>query len=239
VYDDISGRHNDGTEVAATTVVPSSRGMVHQYNGTSSAFSSPSIQNLGLTTQFTVSAWLHPYSTSGHNTIIGKYDGTNSHSYFFIFVHLTNKKLNFAIGDGTTLVADSNDGTSITTGRWWHLALTLDTAGNAIRYVNGQPDGSVDDASALGSVSDASSTIPYIGAHNSNGTGLYHVDGMLQDVRIYNRVLSHGEMRRLYIDTRRNPLNRRRFNYTAAMYEPPSSPSDASPYYYLKHMAGV
>ena len=84
-----------------------------------------------------------------------------------------------------------NYSTAITTGVWFHMVLTIDASVNSILYVNGISR-SVDTSQT--SLYTATSNMS-IGGDWSGGGGL---DGFIDDMRFYNRVLSAAEVATLY-----------------------------------------
>lgn len=96
--------------------------------------------------------------------------------------------------DGTSLSTPSS---TIATGNWYNIVVTKSsTAGRKI-YVNGSVAAS--DSSNTNAINEASSSGKnLIGAYNSSGTYYYHLDGSIDQVRIFNRVLDDGEVAALY-----------------------------------------
>jgi hypothetical protein len=84
------------------------------------------------------------------------------------------------------------DGTNpITANTWHHVALTYASSTGYIHFLDGQDNGGGSDYTGLIDTNDEVVTI------GSRSTGRY-LDGQIDDVRIYNRALSEGEIRRLY-----------------------------------------
>jgi hypothetical protein len=100
-----------------------------------------------------------------------------------------------AISDGRVeFLLDGNDGaghrsnTVLSTGQWYHVAATWDGA-NVRIYIDGQLDNTIARSGTIGS--DTRSL--YIGGRS--GTDFFN--GMLRDVRLYNRPLTTAEIVRL------------------------------------------
>ena len=96
--------------------------------------------------------------------------------------------------DGTSLSTPSS---TIATGNWYNIVVTKSsTAGRKI-YVNGSVAAS--DSSNTNAINEASSSGKnLIGAYNSSGTYYYHLDGSIDQVRIFSSVLAAGDVEDLY-----------------------------------------
>ncbi len=156
------------------------------FNGNSQFISVASATNLQPTETLTIAAWIRGDAWgSGNrlNAIIRKGEG-NPNNY------------QLAIGDGrVALYLDTSDpvgvrgNTVLSTATWYHVAGTWD--GSAVRiYVNGQLDNTP--AARTGTI--GVDTRPmYIGGYSISDL----FDGMIQDVRLYNRALSQAEIAKL------------------------------------------
>ncbi len=95
-------------------------------------------------------------------------------------------------GDGSVYVFNLAGVSNIVDGQWHHVALTFDHGGTAIGYVDGVQDATKDISSVTGTVGSGQSG--YIGQYVNN----YYVNGLLDDLRIYSRVLTADEITQLY-----------------------------------------
>lgn len=143
-----------------------------------------------VSTGVTVSAWINPTSLSGVMPVVCEQYTDIQLTGFCLFPYFDNK-LYFDVADGF-----SSDGraiaTGITTGSWQHIVGTWD--GSTVRaYVNGTVGGTT--ASFAGPLGYSGNDLN-IGA--SNGVYVFHFDGSIDDVRIYNRALSQFEISQLY-----------------------------------------
>jgi hypothetical protein len=137
---------------------------------------------LDLTTGMTLEAWVYPLTLSGWRTVVLK-EAPGGLAYS-LYAH------DNAPRPAATIVANveaSARGTSaLPLNAWTHLAATYD--GSRIRlYVNGVEVGSATASSALVTTS---------GALRIGGNTVWgeYFRGRLDDIRIYNRVLSAGEI---------------------------------------------
>ena len=86
--------------------------------------------------------------------------------------------------------------TTLSTGVWQHVALTIDAAGNAVLYLNGVQEAT---GNARGGMSVSAGNY-LIGAYWAGGviSSASHFDGALDELQIYNRVLTPSEISELY-----------------------------------------
>src|SRR3989344_904343 len=134
------------------------------------------------TGDFTVTGWIKSDSLTGTRTLGATYLDVNTGWFFGTF----NSKLGYYTN------AWKSANTTLVTGQWYHIGITVDASGNYIFYLNGNSDGS--GASTL----PANTTESFkIGAYGASG-GLGRFDGLIDEVRIYNRALSADEVMRLY-----------------------------------------
>jgi hypothetical protein len=138
------------------------------------------ISSLGLSGALTVCAWINPTSLSGEQAIVGE-DAS-----------WTMKVYNGEIRFTTPGILDhTTSGAPLTAGAWQQVAVTFDpsTAGGARYYVNGQLIGTLDASSLT-----KGAVAFYIG---KNQWGQYF-SGSIDEVAIYNRVLSADEVATIY-----------------------------------------
>ena len=175
--------------------VPASGWGIGRFNNALSLSGSNRLTNANFSSPptMTVSAWFKLPSLPGCcQWVIGKENsfvlGTNSNS-FYAYIH-----------DGTTGGSDSNGWNRVTSnvltaGTWYHVVLTYQNRTQNI-YVNGvltagsfspvgDSDGNVDSGTGNLTVGDL-------------GTRGNYFTGLIDDVRIYNRVLSATEIANLY-----------------------------------------
>lgn len=104
-------------------------------------------------------------------------------------------RFNLAIfGDGGNSKA-SNGSTSLSTGQWYHVAWVYDNSKPDIQiYADGSPESMTDGSTQ--SLTDASMDTAAIGAFDGASTTNF-TNGTIDDVRVYDRVLSQKEVERL------------------------------------------
>ena len=187
---DSSGNRNTGVFPGGTanpTWVDGKRGKALNFDGSNDYVA---ITNANSTLKLTssdgtFSAWVKPNTISGFDGIIGNNFGSG---WWFI---LNAGKIAFWAATDAA-VYDSN--TVVPNGQWTHILVTYNNASKtATFYKNGVFDGSQVTANTIGN----GGTTFYIGNDGRDGAG-YPFDGLIDDVRIYNRALSAAEIQALY-----------------------------------------
>lgn len=144
--------------------------------------SSPSINPSA--TNFSALAWVKLDNASGTNQIIIGQTGTNGRAWLQRTV--SSGTLCSALGGSTTCSLGT-----FAAGSWIHAVITYD--GTTVKlYLNGAADGSA----AVTAESETGGL--RIGAHKSPDTTNEEWDGLIDDVRVYNRALSANEIKQVY-----------------------------------------
>jgi Concanavalin A-like lectin/glucanases superfamily len=114
-----------------------------------------------------------------------------------------NYKFNFQVkdesngGQGSQLPITS--ATSPQIGVWYHVVGVFDDNANMLRiYINGVQESSATWNGAIGTASLTSTGLVLGRRGKDNISGRDYVNGLIDDVRIYNRALSNDEIKRLY-----------------------------------------
>jgi len=156
-----------------------------EFNGSTSRIAASNSTDLH-PDNLTISVWIKPiaWNTGSASSFVAK-RGTNS-GYFFEFL-TSSGTVNIDLGGSSTrwntqYVPPFN--------QWRHLLFTASPAGRSF-YVNG-------------SLFRETTTVPSVFASNTaslsigHDDGIYNFNGSIDDVRIYNRVLSAGEAALLF-----------------------------------------
>jgi hypothetical protein len=186
---------NNGVLVGGVTFAPGEVGQAFSLNGSSAYVSAPSTTLTGLLSHaFSIELWANfnsiPGSSIGNpgDVFIGKDEGGgNQNKWFFAYGGgVLNFHLNSSSIAGAFLVQAPY---SFNLHQWYHLAVTRSGALYTI-YVNG---------AAVGSQS-FSASIPEPNAPVTIGEaeGLGFVNGLLDEVSVYNRALSPAEIQWIY-----------------------------------------
>jgi len=185
---DIDGRDsygtNDGTLTGAAVVSDATRGNVLSLDGTDDYMSLPSANMAAGRSELTLVMWVKPDEWVSGNTIWDEYSG----SYW-----------QFSVTESTWYTRDSSTGTTgtrnndlsmptISSGSWHHLAFVYSVSGSKkeLYYDGALHTSSSTSVDALTSDRDAVRM-----GYPCDGT---YYDGMIDDVRLYNRALSINEI---------------------------------------------
>ncbi len=137
--------------------------------------------SLNLTDSLTITASINPasFGKDGYGRIVDKGSGSSGFSFF---LEEESRSLVYVVYGGNLARSDSN---VVALNQWQHVAVVYDNAAKRVRfYVNGQPAGSSDYATAPAS----SSTSPLaIGMRRQDLSRAFHGD--ISAVRVYNCAL--------------------------------------------------
>ncbi|MFA4830784.1 MAG: LamG domain-containing protein [Patescibacteria group bacterium] len=187
---DRSGSGNNGTITNMSTTTSPVAGKVGQ------ALSFDGVDDyVGVTTNntvsgnYTVSAWVNPnHATSRFGIFSNRFSNENT----FDFKLQNGIVIHGDIGNGAAWLTTSADATfTYSVGTWYHIVYVVTPTGYSI-YANGNPVGS-------GSFSGTpllftTGNLPRIG--HTDGTE--YANGLIDEVRVYNRALSASEIQELY-----------------------------------------
>lgn len=197
---DSSGNGNDGTLVGTPTISTGpSGGQALTLNGSSQYVTIPNAAVLQTGDAMSISLWVKPVGAL--STRQGLYATANNNAGMWLeigtFAGLYTNGIATAI-NGTFVCASS--GSLLATGNWYHIVYTRSAVGSGTHalYLNGSPVSIVSSGSAWNdslSYPTQSSTPEMIGARALSSQLL---NGVLADLRHYNRALSSTEAATLY-----------------------------------------
>ena len=158
----------------------------------------------------TVSAWFKldtlPTTRSEHGTIIDKRHTDDPYASWTLYVNeALGNKIRFQIRDSSETGYWLDSAASAVTNTWYHVVGTIDASHNAKLYVNGALEPDDDNIGSLFSSNDEIR----IGAGWSGGNRL---DGVVDDVRFYDRALSESEVADLYNEASGGPIAHWKFD---------------------------
>jgi len=196
---DQSGNINAGTLTQmdpATDWVDGKLGKALDFDGVNDYVDMGDINALDGLTKITASAWIKTTKTT-ETHIVDKSgcDGATNGGPFELLVNgFTAGKAVFAVykSGGTPNFDYAESSTSVNDNNWYHVVGTYD--GSFIRiYVDGVERGS---KAASGWTLSSSTGFVQMGGYCNNNS--YPWNGLIDEVRVYNRALSAGEITRLY-----------------------------------------
>ena len=195
--DDESGNGNDGTVNGATLTTDrnGNTGSAYDFDGNDDFIDAGNPDAFNFAEgDFSLSCWIRPSGSQVNKYIIGKYLGG------------TRPGFGLGTAGGTITYAfiwDENPddlvdtgGTSLSTIQWQQLVAVYDRDGKLSIYLEGTLVASINISSEGGSIDNPSNFT--IGAISGGKFGGQNFGGLIDDVRIYNRLLSQAEVTALY-----------------------------------------
>ena len=128
------------------------------------------------TNDFTIEFWVYFNALSTSRMLVERWTTGNANSWQ-IYWRSTGTSIAFLVGSSTILLQDSNT-TRITTGQWYHIAVTRSSSTNRL-FINGTQVASATDSTSL------TNSLPLaIGTQTSTGTN--YLNGYIDELRITN-----------------------------------------------------
>ena len=142
-----------------------------------------------------ISAWIKPNTVTTANQAIVDKTGGGTAAYRFNTSNADGDRLKFTRGSLFVDGVGSNDNVLVA-GVWQHIAAVVNTSGTDIVtfYVNGVAQGSGN----LANSSFTNANPLMIGQKGYDGSSVVNFNGLIDEVRIYNRALSAAEIQTLY-----------------------------------------
>jgi hypothetical protein len=158
--------------------------------------------SVSMTEDITISAWVKLSSLTGCQAILSKDDVTLSQrGYALLWNHASYaNKLIFSVSStGASFTGGIlNSSFSPTAGEWFQVAAILDAESSMKIYVNGDDTtGSYEVGSLPSAIFDNNRAL-LIGCNENNATGQNYLNGLIDEVRLYNRAISAAEVSTLY-----------------------------------------
>jgi hypothetical protein len=183
-----SAGNNDGNLIGDTKWVEGKIGSYAlEFDGNSDFVEVPDDSTFDMN-DLTIAFWMKSYDSSRYVTPISNY-GTGNYDQWYGFEAPTGSVIRFLVDDGSAITAAQST-TNVFDGQWHFVAGTRSSA--AVKtYINGQLEDSVPETAAL-----IQPTMPlWIGGQYSQNR---FFNGVIDDVRIYDRALSAEEIEELY-----------------------------------------
>ena len=184
VAGDRSGNNNNGTITGASWTGSGRFGGALSFNGTTNWVTANDAPSLRLTTTMTLEAWVFPTALSGWRSVLMKERGASGLSYaLYANDNVPRPAAYLTVGTTDATVAGV---VQVPLNAWTHLAATYDAASLKL-YVNGVQ---VSSTPATGTIAVAASPLRIGG----NGVWGEYFQGVVDEVRIYGRVLNASEI---------------------------------------------
>jgi len=190
--------NSPGTFNGTPTYLTDYAGQSFSMNGTDRYVEVPSATEPFNVSSLSVEAWVNTTTTASVRTIASKFDGAGGASWSLDME--PGGAMIFTVYDGTTAnfraVRTSGAAAFLTANEWKHVAATFDDTTQAITiYVNGADAGTLvaGSASSIGGV--GQNSVPLRIGAKSNGSIQGYWQGRLDEVSIYNRAITHDEVK--------------------------------------------
>lgn len=188
---DKSGNGFDGAWANNTAAIGGKFANGTDYDGTNDSISVSDNDafSVSTTNKLTVSAWIYPDSNSGTRQIITK--GTTSNFEWSLGSNANLYQILIWSSSGS-VIANLSLSQGFQANQWQHFAFTIDLSTNtAVAYRNGVVAAS---ATISGTYTNGTAAVRF----GERADGSNDFDGKIDEVRIYNRILSDKEITALY-----------------------------------------
>jgi hypothetical protein len=147
-------------------------------------------KSINTTQHFTLSAWLRLDRTGINQPILTKLGSRKANGFNF---HIDSQdKLSLEVFSGTNTFTLARSTTSLITDTWYHVAVTYDyisSTGSVIKlYINGTLDSTLPNAVGPVRTNTQPLMVGWFGGNN------WYLDGLIDEARVYARVLSEQEI---------------------------------------------
>lgn len=185
---DFSGSSNNGTANGSVPIFPSKFGKGYSFDGNDDYIFVGNDSSLDLTTNFSISFWFYLRSAA-FSTFLSKEDAVGSEDWILRYQTFPLNAIVFKKGGSGQLVPWF---TSISLNTWHHLVFTTENGYNHTLYLDGINYGIVTQYSPI-----PQGDPVVFGAEKTSSIN-NEMDGVLDEIAVWNRTLSEGEARDLY-----------------------------------------
>lgn len=188
---DSSTRNNKGTLDEISQWKIGKFGSAVRFDGSSQYINCGDNQELNLSTQLTIAAWIKPNGADEAGYILSKYDSVST-GYAMYWRGATDV-LQFWYGNGVTVADITSDAVFVDNNVWVHAVIVKDAGGKVSFYRNGVPVGSGVGVTIQAGVEDV-----LIG-NRTGGTELSHYyNGLIDNVMLFDRAFEASEVKKCY-----------------------------------------
>ncbi|MBA7608358.1 hypothetical protein ES703_15535 [subsurface metagenome] len=190
---DESGNLNHGAVTGATLTEDrfGNPNSAYSFDGVDDRIIVSDADTLDITGPITIMAWIKPTTISELYVVLKRELVYGGGVYSLdIFPGMVRSVFRYGSGAQTRI---ATGGTGINAGKWQHIAVTWDGYNTITVYYNGQPDGTgTFDVNADGPIQTSAGNLE-IGYYSGAQPDIYF-DGIIDEVRIFNRALSPAEI---------------------------------------------
>jgi hypothetical protein len=190
---DASGNNNIGTLVGATWTTQGKFGGAVDFNGTTAYVDIGNAVNLQVTGSLTISAWINAAAFPRDDAaIVSKRSSGNVGFQFDITPDTGPRTIGFKLTNAAGGMMFRYGSTPLDLNQWYFVAGVYDAAAQTLNvYLNGQ----LDNGTLLGTITPTQQNSP-LNANIGRRAGMtgYAFNGLIDEVRLYNRALSQTEI---------------------------------------------
>ena len=203
---DESGNGNNGTVNGAILIADKdgNENSAYSFDGVDDYIDVGNGEHLNPTDSIAVQAWIYPRSFENNKHVVSK--GSNTNLYYRAYsIHSPYEDslwTSFITVDNTEFTIKSNSIAELN--KWTHLLLQFD--GQFIElYINGVLEQRITaNAGGTGKINLVQNEPLYFGSHAPSNVD-YYFDGKINDIAIWNRTLTEGEILNAYKESNSNP----------------------------------
>jgi hypothetical protein len=205
---DISGNNNTLIANSPDTIASAvgKIGNARDLSGTTEFFETPDVSQTGLdiTGEITIAAWIKLDSNAVDNMIVTKWDNSGGAKKSYRLSVDSTRVINFIIRDPIAGDVATSSTTVLSLGSWYHVVATLNQSTDLIQvYINGLANGPA--VSATGNIQDTTTDF-CIGCWHNPGEQRFP-DGIIDEVVVWNKALTAGEISQVYLTMGNDALN--------------------------------
>src|SRR3989344_1309312 len=203
---DVSGQGNHGClqnqNPTTTTVGKIGQGL--SFDGVDDYVTIPDSASVNPSASISLSACVKTSSTTLAQTVIGKYKSQgNDREYWLSIGNGTNAGVLWALVSADGVGANTRiSSATVNDGNWHFITMTFSATGIVYPnvYVDGVlSNGATSGANNIGSLFNGAVPLTISSVVNTSGVRVQYFDGFIDEVRVYDRVLSPEEVQRLYL----------------------------------------
>ncbi len=200
IAQDSSGKGNDGTLTNGPMWSTGQLNGALQFDGIDDYVAIPSTNEFDTQTALTLSAWMNPDNVSSSQFLLSKH-AANGNWESFSFRLQSNGTVRFSVQNADVDAhPDWISTTTLSPGTWYHIVFSWERvtgiSSDAKVFINGVEEGATfqGDGYTPSFTMGFSASNPVAIGRRERDTPTHYFEGLIDDVRIYNRALSSSEV---------------------------------------------